>query len=289
MLGVSEIGPISARKGTVAVLGRREGGKPYLHLWEQKQGKLGRWEVPPGFAASLSMPPVISTSGHVVVLVNHEASYFLGFDVQSRRWLMPVVVDRRHSGDGRPSGVRGPWWEWSEIGTADLAHQKWHAGSGLGTTSDRLLVDPGSSLLWVAIINSPAGATPTGGRLGVIMTHDELVPLDLDNGQAMAFSRGTTGVAPLVWPNYLRAVSSDDERTNIAVLYHHGEKVDCVLYTWQGSQWKQEVLATDLPAEPPMVSLSPAGDRVAFGRVEDSRARVEVLDARSKRVLLTWP
>jgi hypothetical protein len=122
------------------------------------------------------------------------------------------------------------------------------------------------------------------------MTYDELVPLDLDNGQAMDLGGGTTAVAPRVWPSYLRGVSSDDERTHIAVLYLEGGKADCVLYTWEDpAGWKQKILATDQSALVPTLSLSPDGDRLAFGRSEGSRAKVEVLDARDKRVLFAWP
>lgn len=276
------MGAIGTHGDLVAAIVQRADGRFEFWLWDAKADRLSRWEVPKTFTPSLASAPVISASGHVIALVNREASYFLGFDVPSQRWVMPVLADKRSS-----DTQRGPSWQWSEIGAADLAKQKWYAGSGLRLTSDRFYVDARSSVLWVAIINSPAGATPTGGHLRVIMTHDELVPLDLDNTQAMALSGGTTGAAPRVWPSYLTALSSDDERTNIAVVYRAaGGKVDCVLYTWEGSKWKQDVLATDLPAESPTLSLSPAGKLLALGR---NGEQVEVVDAISGRTEAAWP
>jgi len=280
------VGAIGVRRQSIAFVAKRRNGRFRLCLWSLDGGDFSVAEIPEWFHASLDFAPVFSQSCKLVAVVNTEQTYFLGFETGSGRWVMPVTVQRL--------STPGPAWEWRVRGKPDIA-----ARLGWEGECRKFFVDDKSLALWVSVRGSPTGLTPIrrgfpkhpgAMRIGggfLLWPSDELVPLDLDN-RCERPAPGRFGYWPLVWTDYLEALSCDAQFHRIAVVYQQKAGRDCVLYVPQESL-AERILVGDKSLSSRAISMTRDGRQLAVVRKSKAGQDMLILDTETTKPLQTWP
>jgi hypothetical protein len=281
VLPADTIGPVAGGDDRAAFVAFTRDGGAELAVWALGANKLSHWSVPGFFVASSEMPPAVSATGRYVAITSGNRGTLAVCDTAAGHWLTPVAVTTEAT-EGKLI------WDWRPLTSESLASGSWREGSW--QDRDRFLVDEKGLAAWAVLANAPPGATPApGGRLRVIFTHDQVVPLDLESRRAAWEDTGVPSGFPRVWSSYLAALSSDARMSSVCVLYKADGSADCVLYSrGEHGQWAETVVRRDEHVQPDLLSLCKDGSRLAICLDRNATKEVQVIRADTKRAVIVW-